>query len=86
MSLEKVSGSTNHSVGKIYKKVGWITENETALDLLKDGYDAFEIKVAERIWDNFQQEVFLNNCEKCGKLARTPYAKQCRHCGYSWHN
>lgn len=84
MSLEKLTYSTNRSLEKAYRNAGWITENETTLDLLKDGYDAFETKVAERIWNNHQQEVFLNNCVKCGKLARTPYAKQCRHCEYSW--
>lgn len=26
----------------------------------------------------------LNNCSNCGKLARTPNAKQCRHCGNKW--
>ena len=26
-----------------------------------------------------------NNCPKCGKLARTPKAKQCRYCFYNWH-
>lgn len=31
------------------------------------------------------EKVFLNNCPKCNKLARTPYARQCRHCGHSWH-
>jgi hypothetical protein len=86
MSLEKLSNSTNSNLDKIFKQAGWITENQTAIDLLKDGYDAFEIKVAKRICNNHQQEVFLNNCEKCGKLARTPYAKQCRHCGHNWHS
>lgn len=33
-----------------------------------------------------REKVFLNNCPKCDKLARTPYAKQCRYCGYNWHH
>ena len=28
--------------------------------------------------------MFLNRCERCSKLARTPYAKQCRFCGNHW--
>lgn len=26
----------------------------------------------------------LNNCPRCRKLARTPKARQCRHCGHKW--
>ena len=26
----------------------------------------------------------LNTCPKCGKLARTPKARQCRFCGNKW--
>lgn len=31
------------------------------------------------------EKVFFNNCPKCGKLAITPQAKQCRFCSYNWH-
>lgn len=68
-----------------YKESGWITEDKTALQLLKDGYDNFELNVAQRILENHKNKIFLNNCKKCGKLARTPQAKQCRFCGYDWH-
>jgi len=27
----------------------------------------------------------INLCPNCGKLARTPLAKQCRHCQHDWH-
>lgn len=44
-----------------------------------------EIKIAELILKDFKDMVFINNCSKCGRLARTPKAKQCRHCGHDWH-
>ncbi|QIL38363.1 hypothetical protein G7074_03155 [Pedobacter sp. HDW13] len=66
----------------IYKKAGWLTENKSILNLLKDGYDSFEIRVAKRILN--QEKIFLNNCPDCGKLARTPSAKQCRFCAHRW--
>jgi|GEM_PF-391515 len=78
--------SSNTQVEQMYKKVGWLTEDESVLNLLKDGYDAFEIKVANRILKEYPDEIFINNCPQCNKLARTPYAKQCRHCSYDWHN
>lgn len=42
-------------------------------------------RIAELILKDYSNEVFLNNCRKCGKLARTPFAKQCRYCGHDWH-
>lgn len=76
----------NERVIQMYKKAGWLIEDESILNLLNDGYDSFEIKAAERILSEFSEEIFLNYCPNCGKLARTPYAKQCRHCSYDWHN
>lgn len=31
-------------------------------------------------------EIPENNCPKCNKPTLSPYAKQCRYCGYSWHH
>ncbi|MCJ8155648.1 hypothetical protein MKJ01_17975 [Chryseobacterium sp. SSA4.19] len=45
-----------------------------------------EEDIAKRIMKETPDKVFFNNCSKCGKLARTPFAKQCRYCGYSWHS
>ncbi|AYB35613.1 hypothetical protein D4L85_18900 [Chryseolinea soli] len=70
---------------RAYKRNGWLYDDPGVLDLLKHGYDAFEITAANRILSEQRDKVFFNNCPKCGKLARTPQAKQCRHCGWSWH-
>ncbi len=64
-------------------KAGWLTEDENILSLLKDGIDEFEKRVACRIVKS--EKIEFNNCTQCGKLARTPKAKQCRFCGYDWH-
>lgn len=85
--LDEASQTKNiTTLTKIYKEKGWLTEDQTVLDLLKEGYDHFELKAAQRILDTKRDKVFLNTCPKCEKLARTPYAKQCRHCSYDWHN
>lgn len=65
---------------------GWISERPEVKEFLKDGYEEFELNVARRIMKETPEKVFFNNCPKCNKLARTPYARQCRHCGHSWHN
>ncbi|MBS1663598.1 MAG: hypothetical protein JST68_21325 [Bacteroidetes bacterium] len=61
-------------------------EGPHVLELFKDGYDAFILNTAQRIIANDPGKVFLNTCPGCGKLARTPQAKQCRYCGLSWHD
>ena len=87
-SVFKLENSTsdNTTMTRMYKERGWLTSNQAVLDLLKDGYEIFELNVANRIIEQNTDKVFLNNCPRCNKLARTPYAKQCRHCGHTWHN
>lgn len=42
-------------------------------------------RIAEMLLKEYSNEVFLNKCPGCGKLARTPKAKQCRFCLHDWH-
>lgn len=42
-------------------------------------------RAVQRILTEHKGEVVLNYCSRCGKLCRTPRAKQCRHCGHDWH-
>ncbi len=80
------SKSDNTQLTRIYKENGWLTTDQTVLDLLKDGYENFELNVANRILTQHPDKVFFNYCPVCNKLARTPYARQCRHCGHDWHD
>jgi len=75
----------NPKIRSFYLKHGWITEDQKVLQLLVNGYDNFQIQIAKRILEQNPDKVIFNNCPQCGKLARTPLAKQCRFCGNSWH-
>ena len=77
--------SDDPKMRRILINKGWIRTEPEILDFLKDGYDEFELNIARRIITENPEKVFLNNCSKCNKLARTPYARQCRHCGHNWH-
>ena len=77
--------NTNLDATEVYKRVGWLTDDEDALMLVKLGEEGFKIKVAERILSEYSNQVVLNYCPKCNRLARTPTARQCRHCGHDWH-
>lgn len=64
----------------------WISKDPAVLKLLSDGPDAFWARLRERVMRDSPNEVFLNNCPRCAALAKTPTAKQCPKCFYSWHD
>jgi hypothetical protein len=66
---------------------GKIIKSEEDLDdLMQKGMDGFKREVVSRIWFSYDGDLELNCCPQCGKIARTPSAKQCRFCFYKWHN
>jgi hypothetical protein len=85
-SLFKLSDNPDPLRIKMYKDKGWLTDDPEVLDLLKYGYDCFELTIAKRIMDESEDKVYLNTCPKCDRLTRTPQARQCRHCGHNWHD
>jgi predicted RNA-binding Zn-ribbon protein involved in translation (DUF1610 family) len=58
--------------------------DEKTNQLVDLGIEKMRIRIAERLLKESGNMV-INNCPNCGKLARTPRAKQCRHCGHDWH-
>ncbi|WP_448697853.1 hypothetical protein ACFGVR_13680 [Mucilaginibacter sp. AW1-3] len=68
-----------------YYRMGRLVNTPEVLDLLSEGYNQFVLNCAKRILTETPEKVFFNNCPQCGKLARTPQAKQCRFCGFDWH-
>jgi len=68
------------------KKMGWISNDHRVFKMLANGYDEFKHSVASRIYSQHRDELTLNLCPKCGKIAKTPKAKQCRICFYDWHS
>ena len=65
---------------------GYLSDDPTVLVLAADGFEAFELRTARRILQEYRAGVILNCCPKCGELAKTPSARQCRFCGYDWHD
>lgn len=77
--------SDNEKMREIMKERGWIKQTPETDHLLQNGYEEFEMNTARRILKEIPEKIFFNNCPDCGKLARTPSAKQCRYCGLNWH-
>ena len=51
---------------------------------LENGTEAFASKVCKRILSEHRNEIFINRCEKCQRIVRTPIARMCVWCGHSW--
>ena len=54
--------------------------------LAHDGVQTFVERTAARILAEHGDQVFLNYCPRCGALAKTPRARQCRLCRHDWHD
>lgn len=57
-------------------------KDEKVNDLVSLGKIKAEESIAKRILNDNPD--ILNYCPNCGKLTRTPKARQCRHCGNKW--
>jgi len=62
-----------------------LAEDPEVMALLADGIDAFRRRLAMRLLRDFPQELFVNRCPRCNRIARTPKAKQCPWCFFHWH-
>ena len=63
-----------------------LSDDPEILQLASAGIGAFIDRTAQRILDEHSNEIVFNNCPKCGALAKTPKARQCRFCRYDWHS
>ena len=63
-----------------------MSNDPEVLSLLSEGGDAFIERTAQRILHEHPDKVAFNSCPQCGGLARTPRARQCRFCGFDWHD
>ena len=53
--------------------------------LVEKGYEGFIESVRERVMREDKEKKYLNYCPRCNALARTPTARQCPKCYFSWH-
>lgn len=80
------NASENAKMRSMMIEKGWINASPEVVNFLENSCEKFELDIVKRILTETPEKVFFNNCPKCNKLARTPYAKQCRFCSYSWHH
>ena len=61
------------------------SDDPEVLELARDGAESFVHRTAERILAAHADEIQINRCPRCGEVAKTPKARQCRFCLFDWH-
>jgi hypothetical protein len=72
--------------GSVFYLRELLSDDPSILALAHDGLETFVFRTGQRILNDHRDQVVLNCCPKCGALARTPVARQCRACRYDWHS
>jgi hypothetical protein len=62
-----------------------LSDDPQVLQLASEGSDSFCERTAQRIFDEHSSEIVFNTCPRCGVVAKTPKARQCRFCRHDWH-
>ena len=70
---------------KLYLRNQWLTDDPEVLNFLDPDYTQSILNIAACLLEEHNSAVFFNNCPQCSRLARTPFAKQCRYCLHDWH-
>jgi hypothetical protein len=84
LDLKRMSAES-HSV---HRKPGDVLERMTSpavVEMLALGPEKCRRTIRDRVLRDHSQEILLLTCPKCKRLARTPHAKMCVHCGHAWH-
>ena len=81
----KIENAESPAMKKMLRR-GWVSSAPEVQALLSDGEEMFMERVRDRVLREHRGELFLNHCPRCGALARTPRAKQCPTCFFSWHD
>jgi hypothetical protein len=87
-SVPIVGNSDHWKIQQIYvfleERDGHVPDHEViaAFDV---PYDERKQRALDRILANRRGEIQENRCPKCGRLPRSPVARQCLWCRHDWH-
>ncbi len=82
---EKAKVSSFRSLDQRSAKA-WTSADDAVRSALSSGLNAFLEGVRTRIFDEFGAgTLVVNRCPRCGRVVRTPRARQCLWCAHDWH-
>ncbi|MEM6686540.1 MAG: hypothetical protein AAF617_12225 [Bacteroidota bacterium] len=84
LNLTESGEKSTRKMAKTSKKMeSWYRfKDEYVNSLVALGMERLKEKIALRLLKEYPE--LLNFCPKCGKLTRTPRARQCRYCSHTW--
>ena len=82
----KAAASQSAEMAGVLNKI-WGEVGDPAVETaLADGPEIFRRRVRDRLLSEHAAEIFINRCPSCGRVVRTPLARQCFWCGFDWHS
>jgi hypothetical protein len=82
----EAQGEDEKAAGRYRSLTDLMSDDADVLHLSDGGFEGFIERTSARILDENRHLVFFNRCPKCGGLARTPTARQCRYCAHEWRS
>jgi hypothetical protein len=80
----EAQGDYERAAGRYRFLTDHMSDDANVLHLAEGGFEGFIQRTSARILDESRHLIFFNRCPKCGGLARTPTARQCRYCAHEW--
>lgn len=72
IATAKSKKGENVTAHKFIMKEEDLRENKEIGDLVSGGFESFKEIVVERIWNDHKDELELDLCPRCNRIARTP--------------
>ena len=80
---EKAEAGTSEAVKQALLRRFGAMEDAQVVEALAEGHDAFRAAVRDRVLRDHPEVVA--RCPRCGRVLRTPTARQCGWCHHDWH-
>ena len=78
-------GAQEEAKNSVFHLRELLSDHPIVLALASDGFGTFVLRTGQRILNDHRDQIAFNCCPRCGDLARTPTARQCRACRHDWH-
>ncbi len=83
---QKALGTENSQLAARIREVfGSGVRGDAVAKLLSEGEDEFRRRACEELLTTRPDQVVVNRCPNCSRIARTPRSQQCLWCGHDWH-
>jgi hypothetical protein len=81
----KAAASRSPQMAEALNRLWGAVDGPEVQAALADGPETFRQRVRDRLLSEYAGQVFINRCPNCGRIVRTPQARQCFWCGFDWH-